>query len=63
MTSLHTMYLGLELRSPIVASAGPATGDLETAVRLEEAGAGARQGPVHQGPWSQCGPLCTSYSD
>ncbi|MDQ1497307.1 MAG: hypothetical protein QOI86_647, partial [Actinomycetota bacterium] len=27
--------------SPIVASAGPATGDLETAVRLEEAGAGA----------------------
>jgi dihydroorotate dehydrogenase (fumarate) len=35
------MYLGLELRSPIVASAGPATGDLETAVRLEEAGAGA----------------------
>ena len=41
MTALHTMYLGLELRSPIVASAGPATGDLETAVRLEEAGAGA----------------------
>jgi len=41
MTALHTQYLGLELRSPIVASAGPATGDLETAVRLEEAGAGA----------------------
>ncbi|MDQ1506007.1 MAG: hypothetical protein QOD57_3734 [Actinomycetota bacterium] len=41
MTELHTLYLGLELRSPIVASAGPATGDLETAVRLEEAGAGA----------------------
>lgn len=41
MTALRTMYLGLELRSPIVASAGPATGDLETAVRLEEAGAGA----------------------
>jgi dihydroorotate dehydrogenase (fumarate) len=41
VTALHTMYLGLELRSPIVASAAPATGDLETAVRLEEAGAGA----------------------
>jgi len=41
MTALHTVYLGLELRSPIVASAGPATGDLQTAVRLEEAGAGA----------------------
>ena len=41
MTGLHTLYLGLELRSPIVASAGPATGDVETAVRLEEAGAGA----------------------
>jgi dihydroorotate dehydrogenase (fumarate) len=41
MTALHTLYLGLELSSPIVASAGPATGDLETAVRLEEAGAGA----------------------
>ncbi|MDQ1490460.1 MAG: hypothetical protein QOJ23_2974 [Actinomycetota bacterium] len=41
MTELHTLYLGLELCSPIVASAGPATGDLETAVRLEEAGAGA----------------------
>jgi dihydroorotate dehydrogenase (fumarate) len=41
MTTLDTLYLGLELRSPLVASAGPATGDLETAVRLEEAGAGA----------------------
>jgi dihydroorotate dehydrogenase (fumarate) len=41
VTALRTIYLGLELRSPIVASAGPATGDLETAVRLEEAGAGA----------------------
>jgi len=41
VTALHTVYLGLELRSPIVASAGPATGDIETAVRLDEAGAGA----------------------
>ncbi|MDQ1502180.1 MAG: hypothetical protein QOI86_5520 [Actinomycetota bacterium] len=41
MNALRTTYLGLELASPIVASAGPATGDLETAVRLEDAGAGA----------------------
>jgi dihydroorotate dehydrogenase (fumarate) len=41
VSTLQTLYLGLTLRSPIVASAGPATGDLETAVRLEEAGAGA----------------------
>jgi dihydroorotate dehydrogenase (fumarate) len=41
MSTLQTLYLGLTLRSPIVASAGPATGDPDTAVRLEEAGAGA----------------------
>jgi dihydroorotate dehydrogenase (fumarate) len=38
---LRTRYLGLELRSPIVASAAPANGDLAHAVRLEEAGVGA----------------------
>ena len=32
-------YLGLDLRSPIVASAGPLTGDLDTARRLVDAGA------------------------
>ena len=42
MTDLSTRYLGLELRTPIVASAGPLTGDLETvrgrvvAVRLKD---------------------------
>lgn len=41
MSTLQTLYLGLTLRSPIVASAGPVTRDLETAVRLEEAGVGA----------------------
>jgi dihydroorotate dehydrogenase (fumarate) len=41
MSTLQTLYLGLTLRSPIVASAGPVTRDLETAVRLEEAGAAA----------------------
>jgi dihydroorotate dehydrogenase (fumarate) len=41
MTDLRTTYLGLDLRSPIVASAGPLTRDLEAAERLEAAGAGA----------------------
>jgi dihydroorotate dehydrogenase (fumarate) len=41
MTDLRTTYLGLALRSPIVASAGPLTRDLEVAKRLEGAGAGA----------------------
>jgi dihydroorotate dehydrogenase (fumarate) len=38
---LRTRYLGLELRSPLVASASPLTGDLDGLRRLEEAGAGA----------------------
>ena len=38
---LRTRYLGLELRSPIVASSSPLTGDPASARRLEEAGAGA----------------------
>lgn len=38
---LTTKYLGLSLRSPLVASASPITGDPDGAVRLEEAGAGA----------------------
>jgi dihydroorotate dehydrogenase (fumarate) len=41
VSTLQTIYLGLTLRSPIVASAGPVTRDLDDAVRLEEAGAGA----------------------
>jgi dihydroorotate dehydrogenase (fumarate) len=41
MTDLRTTYLGLDLRSPIVASAGPLTRELEMAERLEAAGAGA----------------------
>ncbi|MET1133532.1 MAG: dihydroorotate dehydrogenase-like protein [Aeromicrobium sp.] len=41
MTDLTTRYLGLELRTPIVASAGPATGDVETVRRLVAAGASA----------------------
>ena len=41
MPRLATRYLGLTLRSPIVASAGPHTGDLETVARLVDAGAGA----------------------
>ena len=38
---LRTRYLGLELRSPIVASAAPHNGEPATAARLERAGAGA----------------------
>jgi dihydroorotate dehydrogenase (fumarate) len=41
MSALDTTYLGLALRSPIVASAGPLTGDPDTAARLVDAGAGA----------------------
>ena len=41
MVDLHTRYLGLELRSPLVASASPLTGSLEDLRRLEKAGAGA----------------------
>jgi len=38
---LSTMYLGLRLQSPIVASAGPLTGDSNSWEALEAAGAGA----------------------
>ena len=38
---LRTDYLGLELRSPLVASPSPLTGELEGLVRLEGAGVGA----------------------
>jgi dihydroorotate dehydrogenase (fumarate) len=38
---LSTRYLGLELRSPIVASASPLTRDPATVAKIEEAGAGA----------------------
>lgn len=41
MTDLSTRYLGLELRSPLVASASPLTGELEGLRRVERAGAGA----------------------
>ena len=41
MPDLHTTYLGLPLRSPLVASAGPFTGQLDRLVELEVAGAGA----------------------
>ena len=39
--NLSTKYLGLELRSPIVASASPLTGDPDSARLLDEAGVGA----------------------
>lgn len=41
MTDLRTRYLGLTLRSPLVASAGPLTGSLAGITELAEAGVGA----------------------
>ena len=41
MTDLHTTYLGLRLRSPIIASPSPLTGRLEYLRALDDAGAGA----------------------
>ncbi|HSL75241.1 MAG TPA: dihydroorotate dehydrogenase-like protein [Ilumatobacteraceae bacterium] len=41
MPDLHTSYLGLALRSPIVASAGPLTGDVDRLAQLEQAGVAA----------------------
>ena len=41
MTDLRTRYLGLDLRSPIVASAGPMTGHLDRLADLSRAGVGA----------------------
>jgi dihydroorotate dehydrogenase (fumarate) len=41
MADLNTRYLGLELRSPLVASSSPLTGTLDSLLRLEAAGAGA----------------------
>jgi len=38
---LSTTYLGLRLRSPVVASASPLTGDLDSLLELEEQGIGA----------------------
>jgi dihydroorotate dehydrogenase (fumarate) len=41
MVDLHSRYLGLDLRSPLVASASPLTGSLDGLRRLEAAGAAA----------------------
>jgi dihydroorotate dehydrogenase (fumarate) len=41
MADLRTRYLGMKLRSPLVASSSPLTGSLDGLRRLEAAGAGA----------------------
>jgi len=41
MSKLATKYLGLSISSPVVASAGPDTGKVDTLVELEAAGVGA----------------------
>ena len=41
MTDLRTSYLGLRLRSPLIASASPLTGHLDSLLALQQAGAAA----------------------
>ena len=41
MPDLSTSYLGLKLRSPLLASSGPMSREIDKLRRLEEAGAGA----------------------
>ena len=41
MIDLSTTWLGLDLRSPVVASSSPVTGDPEGLALLDEAGVGA----------------------
>jgi dihydroorotate dehydrogenase (fumarate) len=41
MIDLTTSYLGMELKSPLVASASPLTEDIDNIIRIEEAGASA----------------------
>jgi len=41
MIDLRTRYLGLELRTPLIASAGPLQTKVDMAQRMQEAGAGA----------------------
>ena len=41
MPDLSTKYLGLKLKNPLVASAGPLTRDLDNVRRLEDVGASA----------------------
>jgi dihydroorotate dehydrogenase (fumarate) len=41
MSRLATRYLGLELRTPLVSSAGPLNRDVESALRQQESGASA----------------------
>ena len=45
MVELRTHYLGLDLPSPLVASASPLTGTLDGLRRLEAAGVAAHQRP------------------
>src|SRR6266540_2574570 len=41
MANLSTVYMGLKLRSPLVAAASPISRTVEAIERLEDAGAGA----------------------
>ena len=55
MANLRTRYLGMELRSPLVASSSPLTGTLDGLRRLEAAGAGATGAEAGAGYPDQAG--------
>ncbi len=73
MVDLRSRYLGLDLRSPLVASASPLTGTIDGLRRLEEAGvaavvlpslfeeeAGGTAGPEASSSSRRPGPPCRS---
>ena len=41
MTDMNTTYMGLQLRSPLVVSASPLSGEITNFRRMQDAGAGA----------------------
>ena len=55
MVDLSTEYLGLKLANPLVPSASPLTHELDTARRLEDAGAAAAVSPEKKGTSSGAG--------
>jgi dihydroorotate dehydrogenase (fumarate) len=65
MVNLQTTYLGLQLKSPLIASSGPLTRDADDLRRLEDAGAGAVVLPsIFEATLKTSGPAaCASLAD
>jgi dihydroorotate dehydrogenase (fumarate) len=63
MADLRTRYLGMELRSPLVASSSPLTGTLDGLRRLEAAGAGAVVLPYFSSLTNLAGQLVEAGAD